>query len=86
VPCSPVNRLEEVFADPQVVNNEMRLVLEHPEHGEVVTVNNPIHLSATPPRPWGYPPSIGEHSDEVLAELGYDAETIRALRAAGAVR
>jgi crotonobetainyl-CoA:carnitine CoA-transferase CaiB-like acyl-CoA transferase len=85
VPCSPVNRLEEVFADPQVVNNGMRLVLKHPEQGEIVTVNNPIHLSSTPSRPWGYPPAIGEHSDAVLAELGYDAETIRALRAAGAV-
>jgi crotonobetainyl-CoA:carnitine CoA-transferase CaiB-like acyl-CoA transferase len=85
VPCGPVNRLEEVFADPQVVNNQMKLVLDHPQQGEVVTVNNPIHLSSTPPRPWGYPPAIGEHSDEVLAELGYDAESIRALRAAGAV-
>ncbi|MER5527349.1 CoA transferase [Streptomyces sp. NPDC002677] len=85
VPCSPVNRLEEVFEDPQVVNNDMRLVLDHPVHGEIVTVNNPVHLSRTPARPWGYPPAVGEHSDEVLTELGYDAEAIRALREAGAV-
>lgn len=85
VPCSPVNRLEEVFEDSQVVNNDMRLVLDHPVHGEIVTVNNPIHLSRTPARPWGYPPAVGEHSDEVLTELGYDAEAIRVLREAGAV-
>ncbi|MFD0067110.1 CaiB/BaiF CoA transferase family protein [Streptomyces sp. NPDC056690] len=85
VPCSPVNLLEEVFEDSQVVNNDMRLVLDHPVHGEIVTVNNPIHLSRTPARPWGYPPAVGEHSDEVLTELGYDAEAIRVLRAAGAV-
>ncbi|MFC9538240.1 CaiB/BaiF CoA transferase family protein [Streptomyces sp. NPDC056975] len=85
VPCSPVNRLEEVFEDSQVVNNDMRLVLDHPVHGEIVTVNNPIHLSRTPARPWGYPPAVGEHSDEVLTELGYDAEAIRTLREAGAV-
>ncbi|MGW1950867.1 CaiB/BaiF CoA transferase family protein [Streptomyces sp. NPDC001940] len=85
VPCSPVNRLEEVFEDSQVVNNDMRLVLDHPIHGEIVTVNNPIHLSRTPARPWGYPPAVGEHSDEVLTELGYDAEAIRTLREAGAV-
>lgn len=85
VPCSPVNRLEEVFSDPQVVSNGMRLVLQHPVHGEIVTVNNPIRLSRTPARPWGYPPALGEHSDEVLTELGYDAAAIRALREAGAV-
>ncbi|MFE4956048.1 CaiB/BaiF CoA transferase family protein [Streptomyces sp. NPDC056653] len=85
VPCSPVNRLEEVFEDPQVRNNGMRLVLDHPVHGEIVTVNNPIHLSRTPARPWGYPPAVGEHSDEVLTEMGYDAVAIRTLREAGAV-
>jgi len=85
VPCSPVNRLEEVFVDPQVVNNGMRLVLQHPRHGEIVTVNNPIHMSHTPARPWGYPPAVGEHTDEVLSELGYDAEAIGVLRADGAV-
>jgi crotonobetainyl-CoA:carnitine CoA-transferase CaiB-like acyl-CoA transferase len=86
VPCSPVNRLEEVFADPQVVNNGMKLVLEHPRHGEIVTVNNPIHLSGTPARPWGYPPAIGEHTDEVLEELGYDPAAITALHERGSVR
>jgi len=86
VPCSPVNRLHEVFTDPQVVNNAMKLVLQHPEHGDIVTVNNPVHLSATPARPWGYPPAVGQHTDEVLRELGYEAQTIVALRERGAVR
>jgi crotonobetainyl-CoA:carnitine CoA-transferase CaiB-like acyl-CoA transferase len=86
VPSSPVNRLEEVFADPQVVNNRMQLVLDHPRHGEIVTVNNPIHLGRTPARPWGYPPAIGEHTDEVLEELGYDHAAIAALHERGAVR
>jgi crotonobetainyl-CoA:carnitine CoA-transferase CaiB-like acyl-CoA transferase len=86
VPCSPVNRLEDVFRDPQVINNKMSLVLRHPVQGEVVTVNNPVHLSATPAKPWGYPPDIGEHTDEVLTELGYDPRTIRALRDTGVAR
>jgi succinate---hydroxymethylglutarate CoA-transferase len=85
VPCSPVNRLEQVFADPQVNNNRMSLVLDHPRHGPVVTVNNPVHLRATPAEPWGYPPDVGQHTDEVLSELGYDAQTISALREVGAV-
>jgi crotonobetainyl-CoA:carnitine CoA-transferase CaiB-like acyl-CoA transferase len=86
VPCSPINRLEEVFREPQVINNEMSLTLHHPKFGEVVTVNNPVHLSATPARPWGYPPDVGEHTDEVLAELGYDRQSLEELRASGAIR
>ncbi|GAF47610.1 CaiB/BaiF CoA transferase family protein [Rhodococcus wratislaviensis] len=85
VPCSPVNALEDVFVDPQVVHNGMTLVLTHPRHGEVVTVNNPIHLGSTPAQPRGYPPDAGEHTDEVLAEYGYDTDQIRTLRAGGAV-
>jgi crotonobetainyl-CoA:carnitine CoA-transferase CaiB-like acyl-CoA transferase len=85
VPCSPVNRLEDVFQDSQVVHNEMALALEHPRHGKVVTVNNPIHLERTPPRPWGYPPDVGEHTDEVLAGAGYSQEEITALHDEGVV-
>jgi crotonobetainyl-CoA:carnitine CoA-transferase CaiB-like acyl-CoA transferase len=85
VPCSPVNRLVDVFSDPQVVYNDMTLVLEHPRHGKVVTVNNPIHLGRTPAQPWGYPPAAGEHTDEVLAEAGYDAAAIDELRDRGVV-
>jgi len=85
VPCSPVNRLADVFTDPQVVHNGMTLVLDHPRHGKVVTVNNPVRLGRTPARPWGHPPDPGEHSREVLAELGYSAEQIAELLAGGAV-
>jgi crotonobetainyl-CoA:carnitine CoA-transferase CaiB-like acyl-CoA transferase len=85
VPCSPVNRLEEVFRDCQVVHNEMALTLEHPRHGKIVTVNNPIHLERTPPQPWGYPPDVGEHPDEVLAGAGYNKEEIAALHDEGVV-
>jgi crotonobetainyl-CoA:carnitine CoA-transferase CaiB-like acyl-CoA transferase len=86
VPCSPVNRLEDVFRDPQVLHNDMTLTLHHPRHGEVVTVNNPIHLQRTPARPWGYPPDAGEHTDAVLAELGYSAAEIAELHERGVVR
>jgi crotonobetainyl-CoA:carnitine CoA-transferase CaiB-like acyl-CoA transferase len=84
VPCSPVNRLAEVFEDEQVLHNGMRLVLQHPRHGEVVTVNNPIHLGQTPARPWGYPPDAGEHTTSVLTELGYSDAEIEQLASVGA--
>jgi len=80
VPCAPVNRLEEVFEDPQVTHSEMLLRLEHPRHGHVYTVNNPVHLLGTPVVPFGYPPDRGEHTDQILTELGH-TDDIAALRA-----
>jgi crotonobetainyl-CoA:carnitine CoA-transferase CaiB-like acyl-CoA transferase len=70
VPVVPVLLLEEVFDDPQTVHNEMLLELHHPTYGKYFAPNNPIHMSRTPPRPWGYAAEIGEHNDEILAEIG----------------
>ncbi|MEV6929189.1 CoA transferase [Dactylosporangium sp. NPDC051485] len=86
VPCAPVNRLHEVFDDPQVAHNRMLLSLQHPRHGDFRTTANPIHLSRTPAAPFGYPPDIGEHTYEVLAEFGYDVAALDALRADGVIR
>lgn len=69
VPCSPVNAFEEVFEDPQVRHNEMLVTLEHPVFGSYRTIANPIRMSATPPRPHGHSPGLGEHNAEVLGEL-----------------
>ncbi len=86
VPVSPVNYLEDVITDEQVVHNGMVLDLMHPQYGQVRTVGNPVHLSATPAAPHGYPPALGQHTDAVLGELGYDANAIAALRREGTVR
>ena len=86
VPVSPINRLEEVMVDPQVLHNGMMLELAHPRHGAVHTVSNPVHLATTPAAPHGYPPGLGQHTDAILKELGYAAEAIAALRGAGTVR
>jgi crotonobetainyl-CoA:carnitine CoA-transferase CaiB-like acyl-CoA transferase len=86
VPVSPINRLEEVMVDPQVLHNGMMLELAHPRHGAVHTVSNPVHLEATPAAPHGYPPGLGQHTDAILSELGYAAEAIAALRGDGTVR
>ena len=88
VPCSPVNRLDEVFADPQVQVRGMRLEMPHDSaaSGTVALVANPLKLSATPPSYRHGPPTLGQHTDEVLAELldMNDGERGR-LRAAGAI-
>lgn len=68
VPCGPINRLDEVFADPQVVARGLRVELPHPLAGTVPGVANPVRLSATPAVYRSAPPRLGEHTAEVLAE------------------
>jgi CoA:oxalate CoA-transferase len=83
VPCGRVMNLADVFADPQVLSQEMVLDVDHPGHGPVRMTGFPVKLSATPARLYRPAPALGEHTDAVLTDLGYDAERIAALRAAG---
>jgi crotonobetainyl-CoA:carnitine CoA-transferase CaiB-like acyl-CoA transferase len=81
VPCGPINRIDEVFDDPQVRSRGLRIELPHPAAGRVPLVANPIRLSATPVTYRRPPPQLGEHTDEVLADwLGLDAAASAALR------
>ena len=68
VPCGPINRLDEVFADPQVIARGLRIELPHAVAGTVPGVANPIRLSASPVAYDRGPPVLGEHTDEVLAQ------------------
>jgi crotonobetainyl-CoA:carnitine CoA-transferase CaiB-like acyl-CoA transferase len=88
VPCGPVNTIDRAFADPQVQARDMRIDLEHPLAGEgtVPLIANPVKLSATPVRYRHAPPTLGQHTDEVLAEiLGLNDAEIAAEREKGAV-
>ena len=67
VPCGPVNRLDQVFADPQVQARGIRVDLPHPL-GTVSTVASPVRLSATPVQYRRPPPLVGQHTDEVLRD------------------
>jgi crotonobetainyl-CoA:carnitine CoA-transferase CaiB-like acyl-CoA transferase len=71
VPCGPVNTVAEVFADPQVLAQEMVMDVTHPGHGVVRMLGFPMKFSELPCRVRRPAPALGEHSDEVLAELGY---------------
>ena len=85
VPCAPVNELEEALSQPQVVHNKALTELKHPVYGPYTVPSNPIKMSESPPRPHGYVPGVGEHTSEVLAELGFDRAQISAFQASGAV-
>ena len=79
VPCAVVARVSEVAASEQVRGNGMVLEVEHPVAGRVRVVGNPIKLAATPAVLGAPAPTLGQHTREVLGELGYDAQTIDAM-------
>ncbi len=85
VPAGPINDVSAAFAAPQAVARGMTVDLEHPMLGAVRQVGLPFTFSATPASIRTPPPLLGEHTDAILAEIGYDAQGIRALRASGAV-
>ncbi|MCG5242485.1 CaiB/BaiF CoA transferase family protein [Azospirillum doebereinerae] len=86
VPCGPINDLSAVFADPHVQARNIRQDLPHPVLGTVPTVASPIHYSETPLVHDTAPPTLGQHTDAVLAEaLGLSAADIAELRGKGVV-
>jgi crotonobetainyl-CoA:carnitine CoA-transferase CaiB-like acyl-CoA transferase len=81
VPCGPINTIDQVFADPQVKHLGIRRPVDHPKLGTYDIVGQPIHMSAYPqPERLKPTPDQGQHTDDVLRELGYDAVAITALR------
>lgn len=86
IPAGAINSIDAALAHPQVQWRDMVLTTEHPTAGTLRMTGSPIKLSrytATVRRP---PPMLGEHTDEVLGELGYSAADIAAMRNDGAVR
>jgi crotonobetainyl-CoA:carnitine CoA-transferase CaiB-like acyl-CoA transferase len=85
VPCGPINTVPEVFEDPQVKARGLLRQVDHPSGGVVPQVMCPIRFNdATMPNPLA-PPLLGQHSHEILRELGYSASEIKTLRQAGAI-
>lgn len=78
--CGPINTLDRVFADPHVQARNMLVKMQHASGEEVTVVANPVKLSATPPDYRSAAPVLGQHTDEVLASIGFDAMAIAQLK------
>lgn len=86
IPCGPVNDVPSALNDPHSVAREMVQTIPHPQGGDLRLVGPVPKMSVTPPAIRTAPPSLGEHTGQVLREmLGYDEATIEELRAVGAI-
>lgn len=77
--CAPVKDIEAALNDPQVAHNQMVVDMRDPEVGAIRTVGIPVKLEGTPGSVRRTPPRLGQHTSEVLAELGFSPEEIRTL-------
>ena len=84
-PLAPANGIKEFIADPQTQANQTIFEVEHEQAGTLRQIRNPARFSQTPTSMRRTPPGIGQHTDEVLQELGFDPDAIQALREADAV-
>ncbi|BEV72247.1 MULTISPECIES: CaiB/BaiF CoA-transferase family protein [unclassified Paludibacterium] len=85
VPGGPINTIDEAFADPQLKHRGLEIHLRDERGQDVPMVGCPIKLSGTPVSYTRVPPKLGEHTDAILSELGYDAVSIAQLRGKGSI-
>jgi crotonobetainyl-CoA:carnitine CoA-transferase CaiB-like acyl-CoA transferase len=82
---APINEVEDVVKDPQILHNEMIVSTDHPALGKVDVTGMPIKFYKTPGSIRLHPPMLGEHTNELLQELGYSERDVAALQSSGLV-
>jgi glutaryl-CoA transferase len=85
IPAGPVHTVAEALSDPQTRARQAIVELEHPALGTVRSIANPVKMSATPVVYRLPPPLLGEHTEEILSEMGFSREKISSLRETGAI-
>ena len=85
VPCGPVYNMEQAYNDPQVLSRDMLVEIEHPVAGLIKNIGIPVKLSDTPGSIRRPAPSLGQHTDEILAQFGYTQQESGSYKAAGIV-
>jgi len=83
--CTPVQDIKDVVQDPQVLANNYMIEIEHPEHGPTRTMGFPWDLNATPASWRRKAPKLGEHTEEVLLEVGYSQDDLASFRQEGVI-
>jgi crotonobetainyl-CoA:carnitine CoA-transferase CaiB-like acyl-CoA transferase len=86
IPAAPVKTIQEFMDDPAVRHHDMVHEYDHPDVGRLRVMGQPLAFAGTPTRDPGPPPTLGQHTDAVLRELGYDAAAVNDLRARKVVR
>ena len=85
VPCGPVYDMDEVFKDPQILHRKMVVEVEYPGVGRIKQLGTPMKFSETPCEIRKPPPSFGEHTEEILKQLGYAEAEILGMRQEGVI-
>jgi len=85
VPCTPIYTIDQVLSDPQVQHLGSEQVIQHSREGTIRVLGSPVHFTGTQLGPPAPPPTLGEHTNEILAELGYQTAQIEEFISEGAV-
>ena len=85
VPCGPINRIDEVFADPQAMFRGLAHTVDHVTAGPIRLAASPLRLEKTPPEHRSAPPTLGQHTEEVLNTIGLEADELARLKASGTI-